>query len=48
MSLSPSAPRSMPSVLLWLGMAPCMVGLVAHRMWDVLPFELALIAGMLG
>ena len=37
MSLPPSPPRLMPSVFLWLGMALCVVGLVAHRMWDVLP-----------
>ncbi|MGV8922693.1 MAG: hypothetical protein ACOH1L_05035 [Thermomonas sp.] len=39
MSLSPTAPRVLPTVFLWLGMALCAAGLVAHRMWDVLPLQ---------
>ena len=38
MSSSPTAPRLLPAVLLWLGMALCVAGLFQHRMWNVLPF----------
>ncbi len=32
------ATRLLPSLLLWLGMALCLAGLVVNRTWDVLPF----------
>ena len=38
MSLSPRTAVRLPSVLLWLGMGLCAAGLVANRMWHVLPF----------
>ncbi|RZA21813.1 MAG: hypothetical protein EOP93_01975 [Lysobacteraceae bacterium] len=30
--------RQLPAFLLWAGMAACAVGLVVHRMWEVMPF----------
>lgn len=38
MSLSPRVSRHAPALLLWAGMAACAIGLVAHRMWEPLPF----------
>lgn len=38
MPLRPHLSRHLPALLLWAGMAACAVGLVAHRMWDALPF----------
>lgn len=38
MSASLRVSRSLPAALLWLGMALCAAGLVANRMWHVLPF----------
>lgn len=36
-----------PALLLWAGMALCVVGLVAHRMWQELPFPRAFEHGLL-
>ena len=30
--------RHLPALLLWAGMAACAFGLVAHRLWEALPF----------
>jgi len=42
--------RHLPPLLLWAGMAACVAGLVAHRLWDALPFprffEHVLLAGL--
>jgi hypothetical protein len=31
-------PQFLPPLLLWAGMAACLLGLVVHRMWEPLPF----------
>ena len=50
MLLSARVSRHLPTVLLWAGMAACVAGLVAHRLWQALPFprffEHVLLAGL--
>ena len=45
----PDHPRSspLPAVLLWAGIALCVVGLAVHRMWEELPFPRAFEHGLL-
>lgn len=38
MSFSQRVTRHAPALLLWAGMAACAIGLVAHRLWEALPF----------
>ena len=38
MLLAARVSRHVPTVLLWAGMAACVTGLVAHRLWEALPF----------
>jgi hypothetical protein len=40
-------PSPIPAVLLWVGIALCVGGLAAHRMWEALPFPRAIEHGLL-
>lgn len=40
-------PSTLPAILLWSGIALCLVGLAMNRMWDALPFPRAFEHGLL-
>lgn len=40
-------PSTIPAILLWAGLALCVAGLVAHRLWAELPFPRAVEHGLL-